>query len=503
MRDGGSEGPRATASGTDGYSVAAAGGDSVIAIVVSRADSASAHIGERLLAVGDWDGREDDSLPDSEGGGTYYRTEGFELREFDDLHIRLSDPVAAFDCDPAFLAFVSRHSGETGELLTAHATGNFGGAEYGGDPESLARAAPGAEKRVVEALAAHAPESYEVGIECTHHGPTAVSVPSLFVELGSDEPQWSDAEAAEAVARAVLDLRGTGADLLDESEGSGADAASGGRSDTDGRPRHVVGFDGGHYAPRFTRIVRETEWAVGHVGADWALADMGAPASNRDVIDAAFARSRAEHAVIDGDRPDLAAVIEESGYRVVSETWVREVGDAPLPLVDRLETAIGPVDEGLRFGAVDALDPTAVDLRDLPTDLLSRAQGLDADAAREAVERVAVAFDTEQGGTRAAGRVAFASAPETPGYGDLVEGLAAVLETGYDAVEVDAAGDAVVARETAFDPSLAAERGVPEGPAFGRLAGGEPVEVDGETVEPADVSRTRTDRFPIDGVAFD
>ncbi|RLM72639.1 D-aminoacyl-tRNA deacylase [Halorubrum sp. Atlit-26R] len=464
----------------------------MIAIVVSRADGASAHIGERLLEVGDWEAREDDALPDADGGGTYYRTEGFELREFDELHIRLSDPTAAFDCDPEFLAFVSRHSGETGKLLTAHVTGNFGGAEYGGEPESLARAAPGAEKRVVEALARHAPDGYEVGIECTHHGPTDVSVPSLFVELGSDEPQWEDPDAARAVARAVLDLRGTGADL----------------PDAEGRPRHVVGFGGGHYAPRFTRIVRETEWAVGHVGADWALADLGAPEANRDVIAAAFDRSRAERAVIDGDRPELAAVVEDLGHRVVSETWVREVGDAPLPLVEHLEAEIGPVDEGLRFGAVEPRlageqrgDGIAdeVRVRDLPDELLSRAQGLDADAARAAVERVAVAFDTEQGGTRAAGRVAFATDPETPGYADLVEGLADVLETGYDAVEVSPDEGAVVASERAFDPSLAAERGVPEGPAFGRLADGEAVEVDGEAVEPEDVSRTRTDRFPIDG----
>ena len=280
----------------------------------------------------------------------------------------------------------------------------------------------------------------------------------------------------------------------------------------------------GHYAPRFTRIVRETEWAVGHVGADWALADLGAPEANREVIEAAFERSRADRAVIDGDRPELAAVVEDLGHRAVSETWVREVGDAPLPLVEHLEAEIGPVDEGLRFGAVELDGPTgdggeatdtaaatddgatddgaiddAVRVRDLPDELLSRAQGLDADAARAAVERVAVAFDTEQGGTRAAGRVAFATAPEAPGYADLVEGLADVLETGYDAVEVSPDEGAVVASERAFDPSLAAERGVPEGPAFGRLADGEAVEVDGETVEPEDVSRTRTDRFPIDG----
>jgi len=181
----------------------------VIAIVVSRADNASEHIGERLLELDDWTADEDSTRRDAAGGGTYYRTDGFELREFDGLHIELDDPTDAFSAEPELLVFVSRHSGETGKLLTAHVTGNFGPAPYGGEPGTLSRAAPGAEKRVVEALAEHAPEGYEVGIECTHHGPTDVSVPSLFVELGSAEPQWTDPEAARAVARAVLDLRGT------------------------------------------------------------------------------------------------------------------------------------------------------------------------------------------------------------------------------------------------------------------------------------------------------
>ncbi|MFC7323993.1 D-aminoacyl-tRNA deacylase [Halorubrum rutilum] len=490
----------------------------MIAIVVSRADSASEHIGERLLAVGDWEEREDETRPDAAGGGTYYRTDGFELREFDDLHIDLNDPTAAFgggreadeknadepDADIDFLVFVSRHSGETGKLLTAHVTGNFGPAPYGGEPETLAIAAPGAEKRVVEALAARAPEGYDVGIECTHHGPTDVSVPSLFVELGSDEPQWEDAEAAEAVARAVLDLRGTGPDLVGARVGDATDARAEDATDpwaedpADARPRHVVGFGGGHYAPRFTRIVRETAWAVGHVGADWALGEAGAPEANRDTIEQAFARSRADRAVIEGDRPALAAVVEDLGHRVVSETWVREVGDRPLPLIERLERDLATVDEGLRFGAVvpGKSSADAVSVLELPGGLLSRAQGIDPAATREAVEANAVAFDTEQAGTRAADAAAFAAGEESPGYADLVADLAGVLAERYDAVEV--ADGAVIARETAFDPDLARERGVPEGPAFGRLADGEPVEVDGETVTPDAVSRARTERFPID-----
>jgi D-aminoacyl-tRNA deacylase len=56
----------------------------------------------------------------------------------------------------------------------------------------------------------------------------------------------------------------------------------------------------------------------------------------------------------------------------------------------------------------------------------------------------------------------------------------------------------VVANERGFDPDLASERGVPEGPKFGRLAGGEAVEVDGETVAPEDVRVERTHEFPVE-----
>ncbi|GAB7092027.1 D-aminoacyl-tRNA deacylase [Halorubrum luteum] len=469
-------------------------GIAVIAIVVSRADRASEHIGERLLELGDWERRTDETRPDADGGGTYYRTEGFELREFDDLHIHLENPAAAFGSssssasdprDPTFLVFVSRHSGETGALLTAHVTGNFGPAEYGGDPDALARAAPGAEKRVIDALARHAPDGYDVGIECTHHGPTDVSVPSLFVEVGSDTPQWEDPAAARAVARAVLDLQGTGPDLVG----------------SDGRPRHVVGFGGGHYAPRFTRIVRETAWAVGHVGADWGLAAMGSPAANADLVDRAFERSRSDRAVIEGTRPELASTIADLGYDVVSETWIREVGDRPLALVETLAERLATVDDGLRFGDVVA---DTIIVRELPAELLARAQGIDADAARAAVESNTVAFDTEQAGARAVGEAAFdassgGDSARSRGYADLVTDLAAVLDARYDEVHVTT--EAVIARTEAFDPTLAAERGVPEGPAFGRLADGESVEVDGETVEPTDVSRRTEDRFPVRGAA--
>jgi D-aminoacyl-tRNA deacylase len=464
----------------------------MLGIVVSRADSASVHIGEHLRKLEDWEHEEDETRPDAAGGGTVYRTAGACLREFETLHLDLERPAAAF-ADPTLVVFASRHSGETGPLLTAHHTGNVGPADHGGRPNDLARACPNAHARVLDALAAHAPEGYEVGMECTHHGPSAVGAPSMFVEVGSSEPEWNDPAAARAVARAILDLRGVD-----------PDRPVAGDTGPDRTRRHLVGLGGGHYAPRFERVTRETDWALGHIVADWgfealdgATADGTARETARQgVLDQAFAESRAAYALVDGDRPALAETVADLGYRAVSETWVRETDGVDLGLVRALEDEVATVADGLRFGD-PATGETPGDTEDwtvetLPGELLDEAFGIDREATRATVAGRALAFETGEGGTRPTGTVVLGEAGER---GAILDGLIEVLEARYDSLEREAG--VLVAREAAFDPDLARTLGVPEGPAFGRLSAGQAVEVDGETIPPEAVTRERERRFPL------
>lgn len=440
----------------------------MLGIVVSRADEASVHIGDQLRELADWTAHQDDRRPDAAGGGTVYRTPGVELREFDRLHIELERPADAFD-GPDLLAFASRHSGETGPLLTAHHTGNVGPAEFGGAPNQLATAAPGALSAALDAFERHAPDGYDIGLECTHHGPTEVGVPSLFVEVGSEAEQWRDSAAASTVARAILQLR-----------------------DVDPRlDRTFVGVGGGHYAPRFTRIVRETDWAVGHVLADWGLRSAGELSD--ELLQQAFERSGAELAVIDGEHPALADRIERLGFRIVGESWLRETTGVALGVVERLEAELSTVGEGLRLGRLaSGADPdTPYRVVEPAADLLADANGIDAQRVRAVVADEAVAYETIEAGNRVTGRIAV---PDRAAWKRIETGLVDLLAERFD--DVTLATDEIVVTERAFDPDGARELGVEPGPAFGTLAGGESVTVDGEEIDPEMVHETRTRRYP-------
>jgi D-aminoacyl-tRNA deacylase len=438
-----------------------------LAILVSRADPASVAIGQQLRECIEFEHTTDDSRLDG-AGRDVYRAPGIELRAFDELHLDCTNVAEAFT-DPRMVVFASKHAGDTGRLLTAHHTGNFGPAEAGGRDGEFAAAAPNAHAEVLDSLAAYAPAEYDVGMECTHHGPTEVGVPSMFVELGSSESAWNDPEGARAVARAILDLRDV----------------------SPRRERQIVGFGGGHYVPRFERVVRETDWAVGHIGADWALDAMGTVED--DMIRRAFERSGAERALIEGERPALEHAIERLGYDLVSETWLRETTGVPLDTVAEAERRLGSVKDGLRLGAPAAeVTIESAERWRLPNDLLAETEGIDAVAAHEAVARHALAFDTEQSGSRLGGRALV----DGDARESILDALVMILREKYDTAERK--GEAVMARETAFSPERAEERGVPEGPKFGRLAADESVSVDGRTIDPKTVHEERERRFRLD-----
>ena len=413
-------------------------------------------ITEQLLDLVEWTEVEDG----------VYRHGPFELREFDQLHLELDRVAEAFE-EPDYVVVASKHSGDSGPLLSAHFTGNFGAADYGGEARSVSDPAPGALKHVIGELATLAPDGYDVSMECTHHGPTDLGAPGLFVELGSGPEQWADSVGGRAVAQAILSLDGV----------------------APGAERTFVAFGGNHYAPQPTRILLDTDAAVGHVAADWSLDELGEPEANRDLIETLFEKSDATAALIDGSYPAVEAVLESLGYEVVSETWVRETSGVDPDLVADMADRLGSIEAGLRFGQRRAAEPI---VRALPAALVQACAAIDPDATVETVAEHAVAYQTEEDGNRVGGEAAF---PDESAVDDLIAGLVDILQREYETVE--RTEDVICAERDQFDPELAAAEGVPEGPLFGQLAAGQPVTVEGETIEPESVHRRETRRFDV------
>ena len=202
--------------------------------------------------------------------------------------------------------------------------------------------------------------------------------------------------------------------------------------------------------------------------------------------------SRTDYALVDGDRPE-ADLLADEGYRVVGETFVRETDGIPLSFVRAVEEAVATVDEGLRFGDPAEAYDGDFSVVSLPADLLDEVRGIDREATYATLQRAALAFVTDQGGTRVTGPAVLASDADREA---VIDGLLDVLRQRYDSVQRD--GTTVVARERRFDPERARTLGVPEGPKFGRLADGQAVEVDGETIPPSAVTDDHERRFPLE-----
>jgi len=155
--------------------------------------------------------------------------------------------------NPQAYIFLSRHSAESGiASLTAHTPGNFSSeAKLGGAGKELARADPSLLKNYLVALWRHRAEveDYQITMEATHHGPTSLQKPVLFVELGSSEKHWGDRKAASVVCKALMES------LREKAIWS----------------KVAIGFGGTHYSEKFTKLLIEGDVAFAFVAPRYAL----------------------------------------------------------------------------------------------------------------------------------------------------------------------------------------------------------------------------------------
>lgn len=103
--------------------------------------------------------------------------------------------------------FLSKHAAQSGELaLTCHSTGNFGIAQFGGNERQVAVPHPHLQKSYLQTLWKNRADfsEFQIIMEATHHGPTALSKPTIFIEIGTTEKQWNDVSLCNSVAKLVL-----------------------------------------------------------------------------------------------------------------------------------------------------------------------------------------------------------------------------------------------------------------------------------------------------------
>lgn len=146
-----------------------------------------------------------------------------------------------------YIVVASRHWAASGKpSLTAHPTGNFGKAMYGGNPKELQMTAPNPMRNIYMKMLDSPPQGFQVSLEATHHSPTEFDVPMFFVEIGSREEQWRDENVAEYLVDCILE----GLDSKEEAP-------------------VAIGFGGGHYCPKFSELIRD--YAMGHMAAKYAI----------------------------------------------------------------------------------------------------------------------------------------------------------------------------------------------------------------------------------------
>jgi len=278
-----------------------------ITIISSATDLASQNIKAHLLSLEEWEILE---LPENSGfsAARESRDGRFRLIEIEEMHVfqdRLDRRLENIGLPASLIIFASKHRSKEGiSSLTVHCTGNPSDeARLGGCPKSLAVSSPAAMKSILmemKRLVEQKDLKYDVTLEVTHHGPTELSVPSLYTEIGSTEVQWKDPDAGEVAAKAIL-------------------AVSLEKVPT------AIGFGGGHYAMRQTGLLLETGISFGHNFPKYQL-EFVDEALIRQAVD----KSEADFAYFDRksmkskDKNRISEILEKLGLKVLKESEIRE-----------------------------------------------------------------------------------------------------------------------------------------------------------------------------------
>ena len=197
--------------------------------------------------------------------------------------------------------FLSKHRSESGiPTLTCHCTGNYANNPYGGNPRELAISYPYLQKRYLQEINNAKPSltHYEIVIEASHHGPTSLKKPVLFIEIGSAERQWVDKNAASIVCNCLLGVLESGL----------------------GQCKKVgICLGGTHYPFKFNKLLLESEFGIAAVAPRYNLESV-----DKDMLNQMIAKSieKVTYIIVDWkglskEKNRIMTLVENTGLEVL------------------------------------------------------------------------------------------------------------------------------------------------------------------------------------------
>lgn len=156
--------------------------------------------------------------------------------------------------NPDYLIFASRHTSKTARpAFLVHTTGNWSkDAKVGGEPQELSNTSALLHKAGFISLSEqkYPPllKKFSIDIEVTHHGPTRLRKPLIFIELGSSKKEWKIDDAGVLLASSIINTIKKFIQFQKENS-----------------QKIALGFGGTHYAPNFQRLVRNKRIAASFI----------------------------------------------------------------------------------------------------------------------------------------------------------------------------------------------------------------------------------------------
>jgi len=206
-----------------------------IAVIASKSDPAGLNIKKALIDYGF------NELKVSYDGNKIYSLKNISIYTTNKKIVYPENIDNDIEAD--LFIFISKHSSkEPRKTLSVHMPGNWGKAELGGKDKTLNICNPNYLKEALVELNKLNTLGYEVTGESDHHGPY-LEKPCFFIEIGSQEEQWNDKDAAKIVANTLMNLF----------------------NKEIGEYRVAIGLGGNHYMAGLNKIQLETDIALSHV----------------------------------------------------------------------------------------------------------------------------------------------------------------------------------------------------------------------------------------------